>query len=492
MTDRLSSATLARVPASIETPRYDRTSLKPGIVHLGLGAFHRGHQAEYTDTVLNQSGGDWGIIGVSLRSPAVRDQLAPQNGLYTVVVRDNDERRLRVVGSVTQVMVAPDDPAAVVAAMADPGIKIVSITVTERGYCHDTTTGNLNLGNRDIQSDLASPEAPKTIVGLIVAALRARRAAGHKSFTALSCDNLPDNGEVLKRVITQYAAQLDPALADWIGEHTAFPSTMVDRIVPATTDADRDELTQRLGLRDEGAIFTEPFSQWVIEDDFVDGRPAWENAGAQLVESAEAFEKIKLRLLNGAHSLMAYSGYLAGYEFVHDVMADPAFETMVTQFHAKDAGETVNAPGDFDIEAYKAQLRARFHNTALRHRTFQIASDGSLKLPQRLLYPLREQLERGGAIDIICLAVAAWIRFATGEDEAGQVIDINDPLADTLKTTLAPHKGDPAAMVKAALALDAVFDTDLQHQPPFVDGVTRWLTAFDKDGVRTTVQHHFG
>ena len=489
---RLNNETLGQVPASVSTPNYDRSALKAGIVHLGIGAFHRAHQAFYTEAVLNQFGGDWGIIGCSLRSPTVREQLAPQDGLYTLVERSSDSEKLQIVGAVKAVMVGPEDPSALVAVMADPAIKIVSMTVTEKGYCHDPATGNLNLKNPDIQHDLENLNKPRSAIGYLVSALKARMDAGVPSFTALSCDNLPNNGQVLEKALHQFAEQVSPELAQWVRSNTTFPCTMIDRIVPATTDDDRQHVEELLGLRDEGTVFTEPFTQWVIEDNFVNGRPAWEEVGAQLVDEVEIFEKIKLRLLNGAHSTLAYSGYLAGFDYVSEVMAEPALVKMVETYHAREAGETVSAPEGFDIEFYKGQLRDRFRNKSLKHRTWQIAMDGSQKLPQRLLHTLWDQLQGAGHIDIITLGVAAWIRYVSGVDEKGQPIEVSDPLADTLRAACDSAKGDPAAMVKAVVSIKEVFGSDLINEPVFVESTTRWLTSFYDKGVLVTVREHFG
>ncbi|MDQ2076035.1 mannitol dehydrogenase family protein [Marinimicrobium sp. ABcell2] len=489
--NRLSNNSMAALPADVQVPTYNRAQMKTGIVHLGIGAFHRAHQAFYTEAVLNRFGGDWGILGASLRSPTVREQLAPQDGLYTLVERATDGERLQVIGAVQSVLVGPEDPSALVAAMASPEVKIVSLTVTEKGYCHDPATGNLNLNNPDIIHDLNNIEKPRTAVGYLVAALQKRQQAGLKSFTALSCDNLPDNGEVLEKVVLQFARELSTELMTWIQENTCFPCTMIDRIVPATTDADRDQLAERIGLRDEGVVVAEPFTQWVIEDRFVDGRPAWEQVGAQLVSSVSEFEKIKLRLLNGSHSTLAYAGYLSGFDYISEVMREPAFEKLIATFMAREAGETVSAPEGFDLEHYQEQLRERFRNTALKHRTWQIAMDGSQKLPQRLLQTAREQLRGGGHIDIICLAVAAWIRYVSGVDEQGNAIEVSDPLANRLRAACDKHKGDAAGMVKEVLSITEVFGTDLRDEAVFVETTTNCLQQFYQQGVLNTVRKHF-
>lgn len=489
--NRLSQLTLAQLPADVQRPDYQRSAVKPGIVHLGIGAFHRAHQAFYTEAVLNQFGGDWGIIGCSLRSPSVRDQLAPQDCYYTLVERSGEGEKLQLIGAVQQTLVGPEDPVALVEIMAANNIKIISLTVTEKGYCHDPASGNLNLQHPDIVHDLQNLAAPKSAIGYMVAALKKRFEKNGKGLTLLSCDNLPNNGEVVEKVVTQFAQQISPELAAWIKTHAAFPSTMIDRIVPATTEQDRAEIEARIGLRDEGMVVCEPFSQWVIEDKFADGRPAWEKVGALLVKDVRVFEKIKLRLLNGAHSTMAYTGYLSGFEYIAEVMEQPAFVNMVKTYMAREAGETVVAPEGFDIEAYKQQLRDRFSNKALKHRTWQIAMDGSQKLPQRLLETLREQLAGNGHIDILCLGVAAWIRYVSGVDEHGNPIEVSDPLAKELRACCDANRGDPVAMVKAVVAIAKVFGDDLQHNQLFVDTTTKWLEAFYARGVLASIKTQF-
>lgn len=490
--NRLNSKTLSQLPGDVALPAYDRQQLKPGIVHLGIGAFHRAHQAWYTEAVLNKFGGDWGIVGCSLRSPTVREQLAPQDNLYTLVERSGEGENLQLIGAVVGTLVGPENPSALIALMADPGIKIISLTITEKGYCHDPATGNLNVQHPDIVHDLANLGQPKSAIGYLVAALKLRFEQGHKSFTVMSCDNLPDNGLVLEKVTLQFAERVAPELATWIRSNARFPATMIDRIVPATTDSDRAEIEARLGLRDEGMVVAEPFSQWVIEDKFVDNdRPRWEEVGAQLVDDVRVFEKIKLRLLNGAHSTLAYTGYLSGFDYISEVMAEPAFVNMITLYMAREAGETVAAPAGFDIEFYKRQLRDRFFNKALKHRTWQIAMDGSQKLPQRLLETLREQLRGNGNIEIICLAVAAWIRYVSGVDEKGNAIEVSDPLAAKLREITDANAGNPAATVEAVVSLSQVFGTDLINEQRFIDGVTHWLTAFYEQGVLASIKANF-
>lgn len=489
--NRLNKNLIADLPKDIILPSYDRASLKPGIVHLGIGAFHRAHQAFYTEAVLNQFGGNWGIIGSSLRSASVRDQLVPQDCLYTLVERSGDGEKLQLIGAVLDTLVGPENPAALVAQMSDSNIKIVSLTITEKGYCHDPATGNLNLAHPDIIHDLEHLDAPVSAIGFLVAALKQRFDNQQKAFTLLSCDNLPNNGEVLEKVVTQFAAKISPEFSSWIKTNATFPCTMIDRIVPATTDEDRRDIEARLGLRDEGMVVCEPFTQWVVEDKFADGRPEWDKVGVLLVEDVRVFEKIKLRLLNGAHSTMAYTGYLSGFQYISEVMEQPAFVNLVKTYMAREAGETVVAPAGFDIEAYKQQLRERFSNKALKHRTWQIAMDGSQKLPQRLLETLREQLASNGHIDILCLGVAAWIRYVSGVDEKGAVIEVSDPLVKELRAACDANQGNPAGMVKAVAGIQKVFGADLINEARFVQTTTQWLERFYAKGVLASVQDAF-
>lgn len=489
--NRLNQKLLSNLPKDIILPAYDRAALKPGIVHLGIGAFHRAHQAFYTEAVLNKFGGDWGIVGSSLRSASVRDQLVPQDCLYTLVERSGDGEKLQIIGAVLDTLVGPENPAALVAQMAASSIKIVSLTITEKGYCHDPATGNLNPAHPDIIHDLEHLDRPVSAIGFLVAALKQRFDQQQKAFTLLSCDNLPNNGEVLEKVVTQFAAKISPEFSAWIKTNATFPCTMIDRIVPATTDDDRRDIEGRLGVRDEGMVVCEPFTQWVVEDKFADGRPEWDKVGVLLVEDVRVFEKIKLRLLNGAHSTMAYTGYLSGFQYISEVMEQPAFVNLVKTYMAREAGETVVAPAGFDIEAYKQQLRERFSNKALKHRTWQIAMDGSQKLPQRLLETLREQLAGNGHIDILCLGVAAWIRYVSGVDEKGAAIEVSDPLAKELRAACDAHQGNPAGMVKAVVGIQKVFGTDLIDQARFVQTTTQWLERFYSKGVLASVQDAF-
>mgnify|MGYP002402004297 CR=1 FL=1 len=467
-------------------PTYDRTTIKPGIVHLGIGAFHRAHQAAYTEAVLNREGGDWGIIGCSLRSDAVQRQLAPQDGLYTLVERGSNARP-QIIGAVQQVLVGAENTSAIVAAMALPTVKIYSLTITEKGYCHHPATGTLNFKHPDIQADINNPLNPKSAPGVIVAGLRARLRHQLPPVSVVSCDNLPNNGEVTRAVVVALAEILDPELAEWIKAEVSFPGTMVDRIVPATTAEDIAWLESHYDYRDEGLVVAEPFSQWVIEDNFCNDRPAWEHAGALLVEDVAQYEMMKLRLLNGSHSLMAYSGYLAGYTTIYQVIQDPQFQELVSRFMAK-AATTFDAPKNFDLATYQQQLLQRFANPGLQHKTWQIAMDGSQKIPQRWLNSLRALIARGEDTRLFAFALATWMRFLDGTDEKGDAIIVSDPMAATLMDITRRHEGNPAQQVQAFFALEAIFGTDLKDNTELMQQTERELERIQTRGVRGALE----
>lgn len=484
---RLSPKTLSGLPARIERPAYDRSRLQPGIVHLGIGAFHRAHQAVYTDSVLNAGDLRWGIVGASLRSPGTRDALAPQDGLYTVAARDGTGERLRVVGSVAGLLVAPEDPEALLTALTRPEVKIVSLTITEKGYCHAPATGALDEAHPDIAHDLAAPQRPRSAIGFIVEAIARRRAAGLDPFTLLSCDNLPANGRTLKRVATRFAELREADLGRFVAGEIACPATMVDRIVPATTDADRAAVAERLGVADAWPVVTEPFSQWVIEDDFPAGRPEWERAGATFVTDVDAYEVMKLRLLNGSHSTLAYLGYLAGHETVADAMAAPGFAALIRGLMDEEVSPTLPSLPGIDLAAYKADLLARFRNPALRHRTWQIAMDGSQKLPQRLLATIRQRLGAGAPFSRLALGVAGWMRYAAGVDEGGAPIDVRDPLATIIRARTQGARS-AADLATVFFGLEQVFGTDLPARQEFRDAVEAALHHLLKEGAAAAVR----
>ena len=484
---RLSLASLDHVARSIARPGYAVDALGIGIVHLGIGAFHRAHQAIYTDDALAKAPGPWGICGVSLRSPDVRDRLTPQDGLYTAIEKSPAGTRRRIVGSVREVLFLGDERESVYRRLAARETKIVSLTVTEKGYCHSPATGRLDPSHPEIVHDLQNPAAPRSVPGLLVAALDARRRAHGAPVTVVCCDNLPQNGALVAGIVVALASLRDASLAEWIGREIAFPSTMVDRIVPATTLSDIEQNDAALTVDDAAPVVHEPFAQWVIEDLFVAARPAWDAAGAAFVHHVEAFEAMKLRLLNASHSAFAYLGYLAGHEFIYQVAAQPDFVAWMRRFTADEVTPALVAPPGIDLAAYRETLVRRFANPALPHRTQQIAMDGSQKLPQRILATVRDNLAANRSVELAALAVAGWMRYVYGEDEHGSTINVSDPLAREFAALARRHRGDPAAFARALFGMRAVFDEDLHNEPRFTAPVTRWLTNLFADGAAKTV-----
>lgn len=430
----LSNDTLNQLPEQVDIPGYDRAKVAPGIVHLGVGAFHRAHQAAYVDDCLSAGETGWGIVGVSLRSPDTRDALAPQDGLYTLAIRSSGAEKLRIIGSIGSMLVAPEDPGAVLAALTDPRTRIVTLTITEKAYLR-AAGGGLDAAHPDIVADLARPELPKTAHGFLTESLARRRAAGIAPFTVLCCDNLPANGATLHRLIVEFAALRDARLAHsgdadlarHIADEIAFPSSMVDRIVPATTDGDRARVAGQLGVEDAWPVMTEPFSQWVIEDHFPGGRPAWEQFGVTMVADVRPYEDMKLRLLNGAHSAIAYLGLLSGHATVDRAFADPAIRKFVDALWAE-AIPTLPRDAGLDTASYTRELAQRFSNTALAHRTAQIANDGSQKLPQRIIASALERLEDGVRPAHLSLVVAAWIAACEARGKTLPEGHFTDPL----------------------------------------------------------------
>lgn len=431
---RLSNANIAALPSRVARPGYIRTSRGDGIVHFGIGAFHRGHMAWYTDRVMNAGEQDWAITGVSLRSADVAAQLNPQDGLYTLTEKSADGEATRVIGSVKNVLVAALDQEAVIASLAAPETQIASFTVTEKGYCR--------AADGSLDPNLAGPDS---FYAFVAQGLRRRHDSGLSGLTLLSCDNLAENGRQLRSLMTAYLTLHDPALLPWFETHCTCPSTMVDRIVPATTPQDRALLAATIGLEDQGAVMTEPFSQWVIEDNFAARRPAWEEHGAELVADVRPYETAKLRMLNGAHSLLAYCGLARGHVFVHEAVADPSLAALVKQLMLDEAAPTIKTALGQDLNRYAGDLMARFANPKLNHRLIQIAMDGSQKIPQRWLETLGENQRVGRSCPAIMAGIDAWICHLNGwnEREYGPVID---PMSDMLRATLKRVGPDDAVL----------------------------------------------
>ncbi|TWF46539.1 mannitol dehydrogenase family protein [Neorhizobium alkalisoli] len=450
MTQRLSSHT--HLPETVATPAYDREKLGPGIVHFGLGAFHRAHQAVYTQRALAEKFGDWGIVAVNLRSPDPVKALAAQDGLYSVIVGEIAEDRAEVIGVTIDWICAAENREQVLAYLADPQIKIVTLTVSEKAYGLNPSTGGLDTAHPAIAADLLNPQAPTGAVGFIVEGLALRHARGVSPYTVLSCDNLPANGRVLRRLVLEMAERRDPELVRWIAENGAFPCSMVDRIVPAATEKTRQTAKDLLGVEDALAIETEPFMQWVIEDDFVSGRPAWEAGGAVFAKNVEPYEKMKLRLLNGSHTLIAHLGLLNGLEYVRDVMTVPALVAEVER-HMLAAEKTLDPVQGIDLAHYKRQLIERFANPRIAHKTIQIAMDSSQKLPQRIFSPAVETLAKGGNAEEFAHVVALWMAALVTR------MDCDDPRKPELLE--AARQIDPADASASFFAIEGLFPAEL-------------------------------
>jgi fructuronate reductase len=417
---RLASANLGALSSGVARPAYDREARGSGIVHFGIGAFHRAHMAVYSDDAMSAGDGNWGIIGVSLRSASVADQMNPQDGLYTVTERSAGGRKVRLIGAVQKVIVAHRDLASVVAAIASPDTHIISLTITEKGYCR-AADGSLDLALCDAASTYA----------YLASGFRRRMEVDRPGLTLLSCDNLASNGAQFERLMLTYLEHNAPDLIDWFKANCTCPSTMVDRIVPATTDADRAELQDLLGMRDEAAVVTEPFSQWVIEDNFAGPRPAWEKHGAQITSDVHAYETAKLRMLNGAHSALAYLGLRRGHEFVHQAIGDTALAPLTDRLMREEAATSLAPALGQDLAAYADALIERFKNPALNHRLAQIAMDGSQKIPQRWLETLAFHQKQGRQCPAILAGIAAWLCHIRGDNGS-----VDDPMAETLKATV--------------------------------------------------------
>lgn len=488
MRPRLGLAALPQLPPHAR-PRVDPGALSVGIVHLGIGAFHRAHQAVFTEAAMAATGDlAWGVCGISPRSRTVVDQLVPQEGLYAVLERGAEVATVRVAGAVREVLCAAEDVEPVLARIAAPATRVISLTVTEKGYRMHPATGQLDLGDAETAADLGG-RPPHTVVGQLVRGLERRRQADAGPITVVCCDNLPDNGAVLAQLVAAFCDRCsgERGLVEWIAQCVRFPSTVVDRIVPAAVEGDRAEVARLLGVRDEGTVVTEPFSQWVIEDDFATDRPCWERAGATLTSDVAPYETMKLRLLNGSHSTLAYLGALAGCEFIADAVRTRELGELVHRLMSEEVRPTLAVPDGFDVTSYIATLLERFGNPALRHRTVQVAMDGSQKLPQRLLPAARTLLDRGVPPRLTALAVAGWMRYVTaGRSEAGALLTVDDPLAPRIAAVTAG--ADSASATSAALlGLTEIFGNDLSADPRFRALVADGLDRLSREGVFRTV-----
>jgi mannitol 2-dehydrogenase len=447
----LQTPNLSSLPAGLPVPGYDRAALRTGIVHFGVGGFHRAHEAMYLDRLMNGGAAlDWAICGVGVMPAdrAMAEVMHAQDGLYTLVVKAPDGTlEARVIGSIKEYLFAPDDPEAVIEKMAAPEVRIVSLTITEGGYNFNAVTGDFVADNPDVQHDLQPGNAPRTTFGLITAALARRRERDVPPFTIMSCDNIQGNGHAARRSFVAFAGLVDPELGAWVEEHVAFPNSMVDRITPVTTDDDRTEVRKRFDVADAWPVVCEPFTQWALEDAFPLGRPPFEDAGVQVVADVEPYELMKLRLLNASHQALCYFGYLAGYRLVHEVAQDPLFAEFLLAYMDREATPTLEPVPGINLDEYKHQLIERFSNAQVRDTVARLCAESSDRIPKWLLPVIRHNLETGGEILRSTAVVASWARYAEGTDEQGQPIAVVDRLSDTLTAAARRQAEDPLAFI---------------------------------------------
>jgi mannitol 2-dehydrogenase len=483
----LNTTTLSSLDPAVAVPTYDRTAARTGIVHFGVGGFHRAHQAMYLDRLMNDGKAlEWGICGVGVLpgDKRMKDALDAQDGLYTLVLKYPDGRfEPRVIGSILEYLFAPDDPEAVIEKMADPATRIVSLTVTEGGYNFNAVTGEFEADNPQVQHDLQPGVAPKTTFGLITEALVRRRERGVPPFTVMSCDNIQGNGDAAKKSFGAFARLRDPDLGEWVEREVAFPNCMVDRITPVTTDEDREEIARRFGVEDRWPVVCEDFTQWVLEDHFGQGRPPLEDAGVQLVDDVMPYELMKLRLLNASHQGLCYFGYLAGYRLVHDVCQDPLFANFLLAYMDREATPTLEPVPGIDLEEYKPNLIARFSNASVRDTVARLCAESSDRIPKWLLPVIRHNLEHGGEISRSAAIVASWARYAEGTDEQGEPIQVVDRLADRLTATARRQHDDPLAFLR-----DREVFGDLVDDDRFTTVYRQHLGSLHENGSRGTLE----
>ncbi len=475
------------VNPGVRRPAYDRAGLKTRIVHIGFGAFHRAHQAVFTDEMLAKTGGDWGICEMSLFSgDAVISSLRRQDHLFTVTEKGADTTEVKMIGAVTEAMhPLLDGIDGLLEKMAEEQVEIFSLTVTEKGYCANPANGRLDKSHTLIQHDLLNPAQPKSAIGYIVEALRRRFERGLAPVTVLSCDNIQQNGHVARAVVLEYAGLLDERLAAWIEQNVTFPCTMVDRIVPAVTEETQNEITELVGVPDPCGVACEPFCQWIIEDNFANGRPEWDLAGAQFVANVVPYEEMKLRMLNGSHSFLAYLGYLGGYAHISDTMLSDDYRRAAFNLMMKEQAPTLDMPKGTDVEGYARQLIERFSNPSLQHRTWQIAMDGSQKLPQRMVDAIKHHIAQGTDYSHLALGVAGWMRYVSGQDESGREIDVRDPMVSAFKDIYERVGVLHPDVVRELLSLDAIFGTSLPANKEFENAVREAYLQLLECGARS-------
>ena len=465
---------------AIATPRYDRETTGIGIVHIGPGAFHRAHQAVYTENAMNQSGGNWGICGVSLRSSAARDVLSTQDYLYTVAILDKTIR-YQIVGAIKEVLVAGEQTNEILARLLAATTRIVSLTITEKGYCLNAA-GSLDLEHNDIAADLSTPQQPHSAIGFLVEGLRLRYASGVEAFNVLSCDNVSGNGDKLRRATLDYALQIDQDLAHWIADYVAFPNSMVDSITPKTEDYTISFVSRAIGAQDNWPIQREEFTQWVIDDNWTGDRPDWEAVGVVFTNDVEGFEKAKLRLLNCLHSTLAYAGSLAGFATVYEVSSNVGFHHFISELARAEIIGSFAAPRQLDLEKYSRDVIARFLNPEIHHLLSQIAWDGSQKIQMRILPIIRDNLKLQRSTHRLCMALASWFEFICRALKSGR--EIVDPLAEMFSQMPELRDDDPRTVVNSFLRITSIFGDDLRSNPLIIQQLSDCLIALRECGAK--------
>ena len=486
MTTKLTESNLKLLGPAVRVPSYDRRKVQQKMIHIGVGGFHRAHQAVYTDDLLHlATENDWGLCGVGLlpHDARMRDVLRSQDCLYTLVERSLEGDKARIIGSIVNFLFAPDGSPQVIEQMASAETRIVSLTITEGGYYIDQSTGELDAKHPDIVYDLAHPHEPRCSFGYLLEALDRRRIRGLPPFTVMSCDNIQSNGEVARKMLMAFAELRDPALRNWMSENCIFPNSMVDRITPATTDEHRNLVKEKFGIADGWPVMTESFKQWVIEDHFLQGRPEWQLVGAQMTDDVLPYEKMKLRLLNASHQALCYIGMLLGYRSVHETMEDRDIRKLVEKMMDEEVTPILSEVPGVDLTDYKRTLIERFANPAIRDQLSRIGIYGSSGIPKFVLPSIAEQLQRGGAIKLLSFTVASWFRYLTGSDESGKEMPMLDPMAGTLRER-AKAAGKDA---RRLLAMREIFDESLAKSPVFVDQVREALRSLYDEGARATL-----
>ena len=480
--ESLGPGLLGRLPSGVRKPAYNRSALKPGIAHIGVGAFHRCHQAEYTDDLLEKDFDRWGLVGINIRPPFLAGTLGRQDGFYTRLIRQNDEVEARVIGSIIRVVDGQDNAAPALDVLASPDIEMVTMTVTEKGYCHTPSSGALDLDHPDIVHDLANPETPRSVPGILARALELRMVSHGRPVTLLSCDNIPANGAILGNVVRTFVERRGSKLANWIEANVAFPSAMVDRIAPATTEADIDTVKERFGYSDSAVVVGERFHQWVIENRFAGRVPRWDRVGATFVDDVTPFEHLKMRVLNGAQTTLSYLGVLGGFVHTSDAIAYPLLANLVRRMLTEETLPTLMPVPGMSPTAYVEQSLSRLTNTAIRHRNHQIATDGSQKIVQRLLNPIRDCLARGDGVALLSVPVAGWMAYLIkASPRFGRAWQVSDPFADRVAAIADRIGSDSKALIDAILAIDAIFDPQLAANATFRAHVVAGLDGLLSD-----------